>query len=224
MPVTPRPLDAVELGAYLTLVEVTSLLRHAVEQQLREAGNLSYVQFQLLARLGLDSPTGSLRMTYLADGGFYCGWGLTYLAGVVELAGVVTRTPAADDERGVTVAITAAGRELLATVMPGHTEVVHHLLLAPLSRHGVTALGELLTPVRDHMRSAPPRSAAPRRRRRPSGTASSGSWARSAAASRTPRSTSSPGCSRTAYGSRGWTWTTSGCATRRRPTTRTTTG
>ena len=67
MPGAPRSLDAVQLGAYFALIEVVGLLRHAVEQQLREAGDLSYVQFQLLARLG-DSPTGSHRMTDLADG------------------------------------------------------------------------------------------------------------------------------------------------------------
>jgi len=60
----PRSLDPDQLGAYFALIEVSSLLRHAVEQQLREAGDLSYVQFQLLARLG-DSPTGSRRMTDL---------------------------------------------------------------------------------------------------------------------------------------------------------------
>ncbi|WP_328647929.1 hypothetical protein OHS58_09505 [Amycolatopsis sp. NBC_00348] len=41
---------------------MTSLLRHAVEQQLREASDLGCVQFRLPARLG-DSPTGSHRMT-----------------------------------------------------------------------------------------------------------------------------------------------------------------
>ncbi|MEU2867579.1 MarR family transcriptional regulator, partial [Streptomyces mirabilis] len=70
MPDSPPSLDRVQLGAYFGLVEVTSLLRHAVEQQLRESGDLSYVQFQLLARLG-DSPTGSHRMTDLADGVVY---------------------------------------------------------------------------------------------------------------------------------------------------------
>ena len=48
---TPRSLDAAQLGAYFALIEVSSLLRHAIEQQLRDAGDLSYVQFQLLARL-----------------------------------------------------------------------------------------------------------------------------------------------------------------------------
>ncbi|MEV6766016.1 hypothetical protein AB0N16_36360 [Streptomyces sp. NPDC051105] len=58
---------------------MTSLLRHAVEQQLREAGDLGCVQFQLPARLG-DSATGSHRMTDLADGVVYSRSGLTYQA------------------------------------------------------------------------------------------------------------------------------------------------
>jgi DNA-binding MarR family transcriptional regulator len=97
-------------------MEVAGLLRHAVEQQLREAGDLSYVQFQLLARLGLDSPTGSERMTDMADGVVCSRSGLTYQAGLLEKAGLVTRTPSANDERGVTVTITDAGRALLAKV------------------------------------------------------------------------------------------------------------
>ena len=93
-------LDAVQLGAYFALMEVAGLLRHAVEQQLRESGDLSYGQFQLLARLGLNSPTGSERMTDLADGVVYSRSGLTYQAGLLEKAGLVTRTPSANDERG----------------------------------------------------------------------------------------------------------------------------
>nr|WP_240759776.1 hypothetical protein [Phytoactinopolyspora endophytica] len=43
---SPPSLDATQLGAYFALIEACSLLKHAVEQQLREAGDLSYVQFQ----------------------------------------------------------------------------------------------------------------------------------------------------------------------------------
>src|SRR5215218_10147438 len=164
MPEPAPSLDRVELGAYFALIEVSSLLRHAVEQQLREAGDLSYVQFQLLARLG-DAPSGSHRMTDLADGVVYSRSALTYQAGLLEKAGLVTRSPAADDERGIAVTITDAGRKRLTQVFPGHIEVVKQLLLEPLSRDDVEALAGLLEPVRDHMRSIPPRSAAPRRRK-----------------------------------------------------------
>jgi len=156
--------DPVQLGAYFALIEVVGLLRHAVELQLKESGGLSYVQFQLLATLG-DAPQGSRRMTELADGVVYSRSGLTYQAGLLEKAGLVTRSPAVDDERGVTVTITDAGRELLGRVMPGHVEVINELLFDKLSRSDAEALAALLAPVRDHMRAAPPRSASGRRRR-----------------------------------------------------------
>ena len=161
----PSPsLDPVQLGAYFDLIEVTSLLRHAIEQQLREAGGLSYVQFQLLARLG-DSPDGSSRMTDLADGVVYSRSGLTYQAGLLEQTGLVVRAPSPDDERGVTVSITDAGRARLTDVFPGHIALLQDWFFAPLSAEDVASLARLLAPVREHLRAAPPRSAAPRRRR-----------------------------------------------------------
>ena len=163
MPEPPRSLDRQELGAYFALMEVTSLLRHAVEQHLRAEGDLSYVQWQILARLE-DSPTGSHRMTDLADSVVYSRSGLTYQAGLLESRGLISRSPSPDDERSTEVTITDAGRALFTRVLPGHIEVVSGLLFEPLSRKDVETLTELLTPVRDHMRAAPPRSAAPRRR------------------------------------------------------------
>ena len=165
MPGAPSSLDSAQLGTYFALMEVAGLLRHAVEQQLREDGELSYVQFQLLARLSLDSATGSERMTDLADGVVYSRSGLTYQAGLLEKAGLVVRAPAVDDERSVTVTVTDAGRARVAQVLPGHVEVLRQQLFAALPQDRTQALGDLLAPVRDHMRAAPPRSAGPRRRR-----------------------------------------------------------
>jgi DNA-binding MarR family transcriptional regulator len=161
---SPRALDPTQLGAYFGLIEVSSLLRHSVEQQLREAGDLSYVQFQLLARLG-DSPTGSHRMTELADGVVYSRSGLTYQAQLLEQRGLITRSPSPDDERGTTVTITDEGRQVLTQVFPGHISVLEELLLQPMTQQEVATLADILGRVRDHMRAAPPRSAAPRRRK-----------------------------------------------------------
>ena len=164
---TAGALDAQQLAAYFALMDVSSLLRHAVEQHLRAAGDLSYVQFQLLALLS-NSPTGTQRMTDLADGVVYSRSGLTYQAGLLEKAGLITRSPDTDDERGVAVTITDAGRALFARILPGHIEVVSRLLFQPLSPSDVDTLTHLLTPVRDHMRRTPPRSAT-RRPARPGG-------------------------------------------------------
>lgn len=161
-----RPaLDSTQLGAYFALIESSSLLKHAVEQQLREVGDLSYVQFQLLATLG-DSDTDSRRMTDLADGVVYSRSGLTYQAQVLEKRGLVIRTASSDDERSTVVALTDDGRDLLARVFPGHIAVLDDLLFAPLSRSDIETLDDILGRVRDHMRRNPPRSAAPRRRKK----------------------------------------------------------
>ena len=164
-PYADLKLDETQLRAYFALMDVAGLLRLKVEQQLRAAAGLTYVQFKVLARLGLDSPTGSLRMTELADEVVYSRSGLTYQAGEMEKAGWVERGPSPDDDRGVTVTITDAGRELLAQALPGHVEVLRDLLFAALTDDEVRTLAALLEPVLDHMRAGPPRSATPRRRR-----------------------------------------------------------
>ena len=155
-------LDAAQLDAYFALMEAVSLLQHSVEQQLRAEGDLSYVQFQLLARLA--AARGQLTMTELADGVVYSRSGLTYQAALLEKAGLITRGPSLADDRATLVSITDSGRALLARVMPGHILVTRRLLLDSLSQDDLHHLGDIMTRVRDHVRAQPPRSAAPRKR------------------------------------------------------------
>jgi DNA-binding MarR family transcriptional regulator len=158
-----QALDPRELGAYFVLMEAVSLLQHQVEQQLRADGGISYVQFQLLARLA--SAHEALTMTELADGVVYSRSGLTYQAGLLEKTGLITRRPSPDDDRATLVTITGTGLALFDRVLPGHVQVVRRLLFEPLSGDDVGHLGAIMTRVRDHMRTQPPRSAAPRKRR-----------------------------------------------------------
>ncbi|MEU4393542.1 MarR family transcriptional regulator [Kribbella sp. NPDC023855] len=161
-------LSTEQLSAYFALVEVSSLLQYAVDEHLRVDGDLSYVQFQVLARL-VDAPEGKLRMTDLADGVVYSRSGLTYQAGLLDKRGLITRSPSPDDERSVMVTVTDVGRDLVAQVLPGHVDRVRQLLFEPLTHKDVTALNGILGRVRDHMRAAPPRSAKPRARRNQTG-------------------------------------------------------
>ena len=157
----PRRSTPAQLGAYFVLTEAVSLLQHQVEQQLRTEGGISYVQFQLLARLA--GAHGPLTMTQLADGVVYSRSGLTYQAGLLEKAGLITRGPSPDDERATLVTITDNGRALFGRVLPGHIQVIRRLLFDPLTGDDLHHLGDIMTRVRDHMRAQPPRSAAPRK-------------------------------------------------------------
>lgn len=151
-------LNTEQLGVYFALMEVSSLLQYAVEEHLRADGDLSYVQFQILARL-VDAPEGRLRMTDLADGVVYSRSGLTYQAGLLDKRGLITRSPSPDDERSVIATVTDAGRDLVARVLPGHVDRVRRLLFDPMIDGDLTALSDVLARVRGHMRATPPRSA-----------------------------------------------------------------
>ncbi|HEX3811698.1 MAG TPA: MarR family winged helix-turn-helix transcriptional regulator [Mycobacteriales bacterium] len=157
-------LGADQLAAYFTMMEVGSLLQQAVAKQLRDEGDLSPIQFQILA--GLDAaPDSAQRMTDIADRIVYSRSGFTYQAGQLEQRGLITRAPAQDDERSTVVRLTADGRALLRQVMPGHVELVKELVFDGMPAADLAALQQVLGPVRDRLRQAPPRSARPRTRR-----------------------------------------------------------
>ncbi|MET0700059.1 MAG: MarR family transcriptional regulator [Mycobacterium sp.] len=156
-------LKPAQMRTYFALTEAVSLLQYAVQQQLQAEGDLSYVQFEILAKL--SDAERPLTMTELADGVVYSRSGLTHQAGLLEQAGLITRAASNQDQRATVVDITDAGRDRLATVLPGHIQVVRDLLYGALSDEDVHTLGDVMSRVRDHMRDRPPRSAAPRRHR-----------------------------------------------------------
>ena len=150
------------MRTYFALTEAASLLQYAVREQLETEGGISYVQFEILAKL-VDAKR-PLTMTELADGVVYSRSGLTHQAGLLENAGLITRKASTDDKRATVVDITKAGRARVAKVLPGHIQVVRDLLYGALSDADVHTLGDLMGRVRDHMRDRPPRSATPRKR------------------------------------------------------------
>lgn len=164
-----QPLDPAQLNTYFVLLESVSLLQYKLEQQLRADGGISYVQFDLLARLA--DAGRPLTMTQLADGVVYSRSGLTYQAGLLEKAGLITRGPDPDDDRATAVTLTDEGLALFRNILPGHVQLVRSLLFEPLTDDDLSNLGAIMSRVRDHMRTQPPRSAAPRKSRRDSASA-----------------------------------------------------
>lgn len=146
-----------EFGVYFALLEVSALVQRGVQGQLREHGNLSFVQFQILAICGEDrsSPRS---MTELADRLVHSRSGLTYQVDQLEKAGLVARVPSAHDERGVNVMLAPAGAAVLERVLPGHVEVVREVLVDSLDDADRVELTRLLGQVAGHVRSRSPRS------------------------------------------------------------------
>jgi DNA-binding MarR family transcriptional regulator len=154
-------LKPAQMRTYFALTDAASLLQYAVRQQLQAEGDLSYVQFEILAKLAdAERP---LTMTELADGVVYSRSGLTHQAGLLEQAGLIARQASARDQRATLVDLTDEGRARVAKVLPGHIQVVRDLLFDSLSDQDVHTLGDIMSRALDHMRARPPRSAAPRR-------------------------------------------------------------
>ncbi|WP_329612336.1 MarR family transcriptional regulator [Streptomyces brevispora] len=158
-------LDEQRTKAYFALLETGGLLQQLMEEQLQRDGNLSYLQFFLLARLA-EAPDGRMRMTDLADTLLHSRSGLTYQAAKLEKADLLRRVPSEDDQRSVTAAITETGRELLARVLPGHVALVEKGVFEALDDQQAAVLADVLGAVRDRLRALAPSSAERRRIRR----------------------------------------------------------
>jgi DNA-binding MarR family transcriptional regulator len=108
-----------QVRAYFALLEIGELLRHLIEEQLRRDGNVSYVQFRILAEL-LERG-GSARMTDLADLLVFSQAGLTYRASQLETAGLIVRRRAEKDQRTIEVTLSDQGSALMSAVLPAST-------------------------------------------------------------------------------------------------------
>jgi len=156
-------LQPLQMRTYFAFTEAANLLEYAVRQQLQADGDLSYVQFEILATI-VDAQR-ALTMTELADRVVYSRSGLTHQAGLLERAALISRTASTEDQRATLVDITEAGRTRLESVLPGHIDIVRGLLFDALTDADIAHLADIMTRVRNHMRTLPPRSSAPRKPR-----------------------------------------------------------
>ncbi|MEV6162373.1 MarR family transcriptional regulator [Streptomyces sp. NPDC052052] len=158
-------LDPRRTEAYFALMEAGGLLQLLMEEQCQRDGDISYLQFFLLARLA-QAPGGRMRMTELADTVVHSRSGLSYQAGKLEKAELLRREPSPGDERSVTAVITEEGRRRLEQVLPGHVSVVERGMFDVLDDEQAAALAGTLGVVRDRLRTLVPSSAERRRRAR----------------------------------------------------------
>lgn len=134
-----------------------------LDADLRRSG-LDLAEYEILVSLS-EAPGRQLRMSELADKVHQSRSRLTHAIARMEKAGLVERTSAPEDRRGVIARLTEAGFALLEQAAPSHVDAVRRILVDVVSPDDFAALGRVMTAVLsvedDQPRVAPRRSVEP---------------------------------------------------------------
>lgn len=118
--------------------------------QIAEHG-LALIEFEVLLRLS-RSPEGQLRMTDLSTQTTLTTSGVTRVVDRLERDGLVQRTACPSDRRSSYTVITRAGRERLASILPGHLDLIGQWFTGLLASDQLTSLLTGLRVIRDAVR------------------------------------------------------------------------
>jgi DNA-binding MarR family transcriptional regulator len=144
LPAEPQWLSPDEDQTWRALHLVISTLPGALGDELRQAVDLSFLEYYVLAGLS-DQPGGTMRMSQLAVLASSELSRLSHLMIRLEKRGLVRREPDPEDGRFTRAILTAEGRALVVKAAPGHVEQVRRLVFDVLDETEQQALKCALT-------------------------------------------------------------------------------
>jgi DNA-binding MarR family transcriptional regulator len=145
-----KHIDDPRLTAFGLLAEVSAGLTAKVQPVVSEAG-LSGIDFETIMRLA-RSPYQRLRMTDLAAQTGLSTSGVTRVVDRLERDGLAARQACATDRRASYAALTDAGRERLAAVLPRHLQDIEDSFTGLLSAEELETFLTTLRKIRDVVR------------------------------------------------------------------------
>jgi DNA-binding MarR family transcriptional regulator len=143
-------LDARQQQSWRAYIMGTTLLLGRLDRELRQSWDLSLTEYEVLVRLS-EQPDRSLRMALLADAMSYSRSRITHTISRMEKAGLVSRTAAEGDRRGVRAVMTDKGYDLLVKAAPTHVAGVREHLVSLASRGDFEAVGRVFDRVCDQL-------------------------------------------------------------------------
>jgi DNA-binding MarR family transcriptional regulator len=143
-------LDARQQQAWRAYIMGTTLLLDRLDRDLRQAWDISLTEYEILVRLS-EQPDRSLRMALIADALCHSRSRITHTIARMEKAGLVARTAAQGDRRGVTAVMTDEGHALLVKAAPTHVAGVREHLVDLSSRSDFDAVGRVFDRVCDQL-------------------------------------------------------------------------
>jgi DNA-binding MarR family transcriptional regulator len=133
------------LDAWRALLEAHATLMRELQTDLVSKTGLDLNDFDVISQLA--EAGGELRMTELAARAFSSRSGLTRRVDRLVEEGLVGRTTAGGDARGVVVGLTDAGAARVAEAVPVHLRTVAELFMAKLDDQELAVLESALRKV-----------------------------------------------------------------------------
>ncbi|MFI5778606.1 MarR family winged helix-turn-helix transcriptional regulator [Nocardia sp. NPDC051570] len=138
----PRWLSSAQQRAWRAYMDGHQRLMSELNRQLQRDSDLTLPEYRILVLLS-ESPDLSLRMSDLADGVLSSRSRLTHQIRRMEALGMVRRTSAEEDGRGVRAHLTEEGQRRLHTAAPGHVTAVRRDFVDLLTPEQLTVIGEV---------------------------------------------------------------------------------
>jgi DNA-binding MarR family transcriptional regulator len=142
-----RWLSADEQASWRAYLRANRELAVALDRDLQRVG-ISLPEYELISMLS-ESPGGRLRMSALAALIVQSRSRVTHTAARLERRGLVRRTPAPDDGRGILLELTEDGRTAIERFAVVHVASVRRHLVDILTPAQFAALGDAMQAIRD---------------------------------------------------------------------------
>ena len=135
-------LSNAELAAWRGFLRTHHEMIATLDRELERRHGLPLTSYEVLLQIA-DSPTGTLRMSDIAERVLLSRSGLTRLVDRLERDGLVRRRTCPSDLRGQNAELTERGREVFADARTTHLAGVRRHFLERFDEHELETLGGL---------------------------------------------------------------------------------
>ncbi|BBX89877.1 MarR family transcriptional regulator [Mycolicibacterium boenickei] len=148
-----RKLSPAEEQAWRPYIESSLRLETLLDERLREAANLTLIDYHLLMMLA-NATDHRLRMSELAEKMVFSRSRITYQINSMAKRGLVLREPVPEDRRGYRAVLTATGAEALRLAVPLHSESVRELFFDHIRPDELDCVERVFTRLHENLAQA----------------------------------------------------------------------
>lgn len=153
-----RWLDTEQQQTWRAYIMGSQLLLDRLDRDLRVEHAISLTEYEILVRLS-EVPEHRMRMALLADALCHSRSRVTHTVARMERAGLLTRSAALDDGRGVEAVMSQEGLTRLVAASRTHVEGVRRNLVDLAAPEDYAALGRVMNLVSDRLLAGKPAAA-----------------------------------------------------------------